>query len=272
MSKFTLILNSHALGDLSQCETKYLYRDILNLASLKTKKKMELGTQIAKWLEIYYYNKIKGPRAKFAKTLFNPLIWYKQFIDKCQCSQDEAKRYYRACFDYSTTYVNETWVPLAVEKGFSRVIYEDEENYFVYEGRPDLYAQNNNYNLVSDHKVQFKEYDIYPYNNQAYGYLWALGAKEFVYNYIKILSKTIEFRRIPTSYDSRAITNWQSNSIETYFRAKRAIQKQSFTQSYQCTEVYGLCPFTTICEANTSGTKLFVIQANYKSNPVYRSW
>lgn len=273
MSKTTIVLNSHSLSNFQICEAKYLYNGVINLEPLKKKQKMEIGTTIATWLELYYKNKIK-PKVSRTKALANPLLWINRFEKDCECNKDDAYRYYLACIKYQHVYQNETWQPISLECGFSKVLYEDEKVLYVYEGRPDFHGLNlnGNYRLAADHKVQFSEYDIYEYNNQAFGYLWALECKEFVYNYIKILKKDWAFRRQPFSYDLKLIEDWKNGTIEWYSRVAHAIQQKSFVKSWQCTSVYGRCEFSTICERTIPSQKLFVIQANYRVKKPYRSW
>lgn len=241
---------------------------------MKRKRNPEVGTEVARFLQLYYYNKMK-PSASRTKALFNAPLWYTRFIREVdKCTREDAQTFYRLCLNYMEHYRDETWKPIQVEKGFSRVLYEDNENLFIYEGRPDFYGTNLqlDYEFVSDHKVQFRAYDIYPYANQPFGYLWALGVREFVYNYLKILSKSFEFRRVPITFEQKLIDNWRSETIEWYFKVKDAIQKKRFLKSFQCSDVYGTCEYHSICECTTDNQKLFTIQTGFSLKPPYRSW
>lgn len=270
--KFTLILNSHSLSNFQACETRHLYSDIISVKGNGRNSHAEVGTEVARWLEMYYSQKIRGKSSKL-KALFNADLWYKRFIERIdKCSMEDSRKYLSVCMAYAKHYQFETWEPIAVEKGFSKVLYEDNENLFLYEGRPDLFGRNQTYDFVADHKCQFREYDIYPYSNQPFGYLWALGVKEFVYNYLKILKKDFEFRRTPITFEQRAIDNWVGVTTEWYFRLKNSIERKSFLPSSQCTTQYGKCAYTSLCECTTDAQRMFVINTNFQIKKKYRSW
>src|SRR3990172_878807 len=183
MPKFTLSLNSHALSAYQECENKYLFTHLVGIESLGAKFAMDRGTIFAKFLEILYYNRIK-PRPSFLRTLNNPLVWTKHISEKCGVPNKDAFDIYRVMVQYTQFWKGEDWEPIAVEKGFSKILYEDDENLFVWEGRPDLIAKVGEKIIVCDHKTQGQTKSIYQFNNQSRGYLWGIGAHEFVYNYI----------------------------------------------------------------------------------------
>lgn len=270
MSKFTLAINSHALSDFQECEMKHAFKHFIGIEPLGTKRVMERGTLFAKFLEILYKNRL-NPRHSFKKVLNNPLIWIPRIVKKCNVSEKEAYDLYATMKEYVKYWKGRDWEPVAVEKGFSKVIHEDNGNLFVWEGRPDLIATLNSELLVCDHKTQGQSKSIYQFNNQARGYLWATGSTKFVYNYI-VFTKQVQFRREVHPFTQAQIDDWKSTTIEWFFRLKHARMNGKFLQSWNCSTIYGPCEFHRICEQPNPQVQSFTIKSQFKQRKVYRSW
>lgn len=270
MSKFTLSLNSHSLSDFQSCESKYLFTHIIGIEPLVKKPALKKGSLFGRYLNLYYYNRIRFSRFR-EKVLGNSLFWTHKISTEMQIPQSQAFDIFSAMIGYGIKYKSETWKPVAVEKGFSKILYEDDENFITYEGSIDLIISENGKLKPVDHKTESAKRPIYQFNNQALGYCWATGSTEFVYNYIT-LTKVPDYHRIAHPYSQTQIDNWKSRTIDWAFRVKASLLEKSFLESGQCNGIYGLCPFHLICEAPNDGVKKFIIGANYKQRKVWRSW
>ena len=270
--KFTLTLNSHSLSYFQQCEAQYQYSTVFSIEKLGSKTKMDQGVLYAQYLEAYYRNKI-SPKRYLSGYLGNAPAWFNRISKRLGYDNRDTKQLYGAMLDYTVHYQTESWVPLAIERGFSRIIYEDQHNRFIYEGRPDFVGLDcvGGSLIVSDHKTQGRKDSFYQHNNQALGYLWNYKAKNFIYNYI-VLLKTTEFRREVFTIQQNQIDSWRSDTIEWYFRVKDAMTKRTFLKSFNCQGRWSICPFTPICERPTEEQKLYTIQAQFKKRIPYRSW
>lgn len=203
--------------------------------------------------------------------LAHPIYWTKKIQDEMKWSQNDAFTLYRTLIAYDSQYRNDGWTPLAVEKGFSKVIYEDDENLFVYEGRPDLIALDpSGKRLAVDHKTRGASNNIYEHNNQVLGYLWAGQATTFVYNYLT-LTKVPKFDRAPFEFKTSQIESWVENTIQWYWQIKRDIQSETFLKSLNCQGKFGICDFARVCEQPKENVKLHILQSNFKKRN-YRSW
>lgn len=275
MSRFVLNISSHTLANFRRCPARYLYSDVLGLQYRhRNTQKMDRGTACAKWLETYYVNKMR-PRKSRERYLIHPL-WVKRFVARLGISQQDAVTLLRTMHQYAEYYKDETWVPIGAERGFSQVLYEDSEVLFVYEGRPDLIvlesAAENAAIIVSDHKTQGQKKDYYEFTDQPQSYIWAYGAKKFVYNYINFGSKSEPFRRVPHIFTQAQIDAWQANAIEQCFELKTAIQKKSFGLKWNCEDKFGICDFHRICEQPKDSVKLFTIKSMFDQRKPRRSW
>ena len=277
MPKFTLALNSHALSHFQECEAKFLYNDIIGLEPISRSKAMERGTEVAKWLQLYYYAKIRARRQKceskkFEAALLNPFLWPARFDRRLNFSREDAYGLYSALMAYRSNYTSD-WEPIAVEKGFSKILYEDDENLFVYEGRPDLIAKTRQGELVIvDHKTQGQTYSLYPFNNQAIGYIWAFEANQFVYNYINFKTKIPTFRREPFTFTDEQINVWKANTLKWFWRVKSAMGRVEYLPSLHCEGKYSTCQFVRICEQPRQEIQAWIAQSQFRKRGVYRSW
>jgi hypothetical protein len=270
MDKFTLILNSHALTDFQHCEMKHLLRDVVSIIPTERKRAFEKGSLISRLLANYYYRKMKG-KNPYAKIL-NPMITWPLAEKLLGFSREDAKQFAYVLVEYHNQYKNCQWIPLAVEKGFSKVLYEDNDNLFIYEGKPDLIAKVGQDIIGIDHKHQSKMYNIFEHNNQALGYAWALDLKYFVYNYIKF-TKEDKFRRPTYQFSSEQLQQWINDTTEWFFRIKRSLTHRNFCRNWSaCQDKYGLCDYTQICTQPNSNVKDWIIKSKFKQVKKYRSW
>lgn len=245
--KKTLVLDSHGLSDYQHCPRLFSYTQIDNIEPSKQYEPFTRGRVIAKMLEEYY-------KEKLAKTL-RPAS-YSRIVDEIlkpaqlETNKDLIEsRFYSYCHHYK----NESWIPLAIEESaaFSRILYEDDEYLFVYEGRPDLVVQLSNIDstrIVVDNKHQTRHYDLYFYNNQAMGYCWGLEIDFFCYNYFGLQESGGPkdwFRRPSTRFSKFQLEQWKHDTIKWYFAIARDVD---YLKTWRCEGKYSLCAYHELCE------------------------
>ena len=271
MNKTTIVLNSHSLSSFQSCEYKYMFRELVEIVPVNRKRYFEIGTIFSNYFHLHYYHKMK-PTSKWRKlALLSIEKWAERFQKVPGIDNKEAYTLALVLIAYRSAYKHEELIPVAVERGFSKILYEDEANLFIWEGKPDLIATLNGILICMDHKTQSRQYNICELNNQIMGYMWASGAKKFIYNYIK-LTKTPEFRRTPVMLDLQLLEIWKLNTIEWFKRVSVALQSKTFVPSYQCETKAGVCDYLTICQIPSDNGKIFTIKSLFKSQKARRSW
>jgi hypothetical protein len=268
MSKFTLTLNSHALSDFQRCEMLYGLADLLCLGKEGTKKAFAKGEAIDRILSIYYHRKKKGRHLQVLSRLDLMIKRFSQIVP-----MEEAHTMINVLIEYFKTYSKEKVEVLGVQKGFSKIIYEDDENLFIYEGCPDLIArfEGSAEVIIMDHKTQGLTYEIYPFNNQALGYCWALEVPRFTYNYL-VFKKTDPIRRRSFTFREVQLETWKNDTIRWFFRVKAAMQKNEFLRSWQCQNKFGNCAFTEVCTSVNDAMRTWVIKRDFIQIERHRSW
>jgi len=271
--KKVLILNSHSFSDYS-CPQKYKLVNIDNLRPLKTKESFYKGTIWALFLEVHY-EKIKtnsnvdvltevlakANEAGLNLTLPEALVFYTVYFGYLPAWQH---------FDYR-------WKVVATESGFSKVLYEDDENVVLYEGRPDLVVLQDGVLTIVDHKTRSLKSNIPPYNNQVLGYCWGTGARHFTYNYTTWnLEGRCEYSferesfRIPVNL----IKDWEVNAISL---AKRILADTEYPKVFdQCNKsfrgLYGSCPYIPLCTTVSPKHNKYIREKRYIVGEDRKSW
>ena len=241
----TIVLNSHGLMNYAQCPRKFILSEIYDR---KTSPPMEKGILFAQFLEIYYKRKMRDKN-----TIVSP-FWADVVCKRLGISKEEGDKFWRAMHHYTIEYKDCRWHPLAIEDGFTKVLYQDSEVKVVIEGRPDLlvYDPLVKDTVVVDHKTQSSYREIPPFNHQMMAYLFAAHKNYFCYNHI-VFTKEPTFRRNFIKVTDAEIEYWRAcvvSMVQDMLRSK-------FTPNFNCMSQYGLCDFFQVCK---------------QPNPKYQEW
>lgn len=283
--KFTLILNSHSLSDFQRCEEIYRLNNIVQIEPIKPYYPFARGELLSRIMEIWYKAKKRNLELKKLHKLEFRLMKVaagsKLLKEGGPDKEDQSLLIAGRLMQYFRKYRNENLKILAVEQGFSKVIYEDNNVYFVYEGRPDLVVDFGGGVGIGpvDHKSESRRSDIYEFNNQFLGYCWATGTKLGMVNYIGLQKEGNEgkkddvLRRTTFNFTPHQIEKWQNDTIKWFFRAMRTIVSKTYLPSLNCEGKYGVCRFKEVCEQHNDRTKQRIIDRSFKyREEKYKSW
>ena len=263
-SKIVLVCDSHAISAYQRCPELYRLSTLRGLEPVTEYLPFKKGSIIAEMLEAYYNILIERPIEK--NDLIEIVAKHLLTSDLNQEIKDLIEfRFYR----YWKFYKNDIWKPIACEgnTAFSKVIYEDSQHLFIYEGRPDLHMywdRSHKKRAITDHKSQGYSYEYYPHNNQALGYCWGLETDTFFYNFFG-LQETGKpedwFHRSSKIFTKEQIETWKQNTIQWFFKITR---DQDYVASLQCTTKFGTCAFHQICEQPKNWVKEGLLRRNFK--------
>lgn len=263
--RFVLILNSHSLSDYQMCPQRYEFLAIEQLVPSLTKHYFNTGNAVTLCLEEYY-------KARMAKTKFDAMAVITSAIK--DLPEAVGLMVMQRILYYTRFYANESWIPVAAELGFSKVLYEDDSVVFIYEGRPDLIAfvdKSRTEIIVTDHKHQSRKSELYPFNNQSIGYCWSASTDQFCYNIISFITSGKEkdwFRRPSTKFTKLALDTWREDSIYWYGKIMEDVK---FVRSKRCETKYGLCAYHQLCECDGAFPLSDYKRRKFKVQP-YESW
>ncbi len=289
-NRLYLALDSHGLSYAQQCKKKYWLSSVEHLHGLRTKlvwnaetkrftpdnkfNAFSLGTFIHDILERMNRLRLRGATGRrvphgFPVTDDALLKIGMKRIARCkQFTQDERLFHtvkWMECF--AELKKQERFLkPVGAEIGFSKVIYEDSDVCFIYEGRIDYIGRNDPSQILSwvDYKTQSKDYVLYENPNQFIGYSWVLGTNLGYVQYYGLQAGSKDatkaeiekargknFRLEPIYHPPGLVNQWRSETIQTFRELASTIPlgERAFRRSRAaCTTAWGTCHFTPICD------------------------
>ncbi len=316
MSKFILTLDSSQLANFSDCPMYWNYanNECLGYAHEQEKEAMNAGTYGHYLLDIFYTKRAQGESindAAAAAFAFNPdtefqcscghilkehtrtLLHHNHACSKClthaicwkfdpkpfTLSQDMRIAVKTRLREYFLTYSQNDFIPnnpSAIEVGFSKPIYEDEENLFVLEGRIDLIGTWQGLATIVDHKFQLRKRDLYKKAIQFRNYdLVCDGLTNMlVINYIRLTKGVTKdtLVRDPVTFTSLERAWWKKEVVKMFFQVKKQMQSSEFVQNWgMCGGKYGYpCLYAPLCEEHNQEIRerkknqLFVVKEAWK--------
>jgi len=280
--RFCLELNSHSLSAFQRCEREFDLTNLKLMADRREYYPFKRGAGISHVLGIWYLAKQKNYSLKrlekLEEFLFKKMMRSSHFINT-RYNEDDRLHIASRLMGYFNKYRCEKNMDIiAVEKGFSKVIYEDKFHLFVYSGRPDLVCNfGGNFGIgAMDHKSESRKNDIADFNNQFVGYSWSLGATTGITNYIGLQKDAKDnevLRREAYTFTPNQIDKWKSDTIDWYYRITRSITGKKFLRSWNCENKYGKCMYYNICTSGTVAEEKMKLDRDFiKLDKPYRSW
>lgn len=303
--KKNVIMDATMLSSLMSCARYHDIRFNSRLTSGRGKSNsLEVGSLIHKVLETFYDHRIKG--FPYNTCVGQALASGQQFITGCQfCAgftNTESKptcghqpdefpgmsntpensegfttgwRFaLETCDQYFKHYINDAFVPLAVEWVKGEVIYEDDDIRVLWKAKFDLTVDTNQIGIVSmDHKTFKQRRDKSTLSNQFSGHCVLLNSRNVIVNKIGLQSSLkIQDRltREVVSFSADRLLEWQGEIVPYY--AYKYIQ---FTESGywppnygSCDNMFGPCMFKMVCESDRN-MREETLRNNYILTPVW---
>jgi len=271
--KLTLKLDSQAMNTYQQCPRKYQFSFIKNIEPQQTKTALSIGSVFHDMFEFVNKGLIEGKElrdlvleaANTSKDSENLSIEEKTFV---------IKRF----LEYFSYYKIEDskYQIVAAEQGFSKILHEDENVIFVYEGRVDclLYHTVEDSYVWRDYKTHSGRF-LYTHTNQFLGYTWAISSPDHKtrgeIDYIgKEKNKTDKtFIREQVKFHDSQVERWKERAIDTYYRIVK--DYQFIENMSQCQGMYGVCSFSKLCERNPE-IHPQIIQIHYQQKEHWSAW
>jgi len=239
------------------------------------------------------FGQSRGTRFHNLLYLFYKAKIHKKPFEKC-CSDSlrylrilgkylEAREYMltaRKFAEYCAYYRSENIQPLAVEKGFSKILFENKDYLFIYEGRIDFIGKfmNDSSRYWVDHKTESRKEDLNPNSFQFLGYSWAVGTTNGLINYIGFQDTkgpAEAFRRTIITHRRELLEEWREQAIHIYFRIANLhrhgyyIKNRTQCKPYQCNP----CMYADICDQTNPRKISAIIQEGFvRRKTPWKAW
>lgn len=271
-----LILDASQLTAFESCERSWYYSYHQHLTSKFRNKSLNLGSWYHDVLAYYYEQlptlPILNSIPATLEYMQSPALLTKYGIVDSATLKFHLKRMRDYLHHYMFT--DEKIKVIAVEKGFSYLLYEDTDYRFILEGKIDLVAHIPTYGLtVWDHKTQSRKENRYPFNHQVMNYFNYVRPAYFIYNYIGLQENLSpgHLRREFWAPTSEQLEVWLSDVLGTFERVATRLQRtdllaeDKFRRSRTaCVPKYGKCEFYKICNVPDDNKWVPTILTAYK--------
>jgi len=272
-----------------KCPTAHDFAYVQNLARKREDKSaMDRGTVMHGLLERYYtFIWRKHDPVSSMNQAMGALIELKKQV---HLEDDDYKLITQRFIDYVVKYrtdqiqiatVDTPQGPKpALEVGFSVVLVDNENFYFVLEGRIDMITIMSGNNVVWDHKAQGRRNLIYGHSVQCLNYTLVSNTNMFMHNYVRLHQKVQ-----PDTYDRklnfmsrRLQVRWKKKVIDYFYKIAVSRMEGNFIDkdfpNPACSDIgYGKkCPFTTVCEEFDPGLRRALIQLHYMPRKAWEPW
>jgi len=308
--KFALTLDSSQISTFLECPELWnnKYNKLLEPLYFKENEAMSRGTYGHKLLDIYYRMR---SRHLSQNDAFDKMLDYDPDNDTCECgcskdfhcpvgdivecrkckkcmafrpipfvlNKKDRDKVIKRLRDYYKEWYENDIVPQSeydVEVGFTKKIYEDDDNIFSLEGRIDVIGRYQGIDVIMDHKFQGQTYWLYQKSIQFKNYCLVTNCTTAIINYIRLtdkIEKNITLNRTPVSFNRLELQAWYKRLIDIFFRVKKMKQAGTYDHNWNSCTGWGLtykldepkyCVYTPLCE------EIHKEQAEIKEKELYK--
>lgn len=283
----TVSIDATILNTIQMCARKMQY-NFVDLITLPEKAEpLERGDLLHKMLEFYYGYKgeclepnsevthfVRDMRLPEKKLSHDEVVQAAEilgnyFATKMSLPSEEVASVIYQFKEYTKFYEHDDWRPLAVEGVASKVLYQDDEVQYVYNGKIDLIAEHGNITMPWDHKHSQRRQTPSSLSNQFRGYAWLLEMEYVLVNKIgfqKTLKPSERFTRDILTYSKAQLEEWRENTIWWCGFLDQCLQSKHFPMNLTSCDKYAGCIFQNLCERDPEARE-WIMQRDYKPQP-----
>lgn len=275
-----VILDASQIETFEACEYKWHFDHERNLTTPHPNPALSTGSYFHECLKFYYSqpqplgNHIK-PALEYARKLAIDPGHNRKWPEVRKDPKFYWERFRAYIFNW--LHEDEQIEIIAVEKGFSYLLYEDTERRYILEGIIDLVAVKPRQGLVViDHKTQSRFYDKYDFSHQPLNYFNFCQPDYFEYNYIGLQDNISDntFRRDIVKYGPGVLEQWKRDVFKTFQHFEECQRKKNYPRRRAaCKGQFGLCQFHRRCEVPDDSPLVQVIESYYvQKEQKWRAW
>lgn len=293
MSKQILTLDSSQIVQFLKCPTFHHYCSTRNLVHRHVSRAaMDRGTVMHGLIQRYYHSLTEQESPTIAMQFaLGELNTLKQTVNLEEKDYDViARRFTGYMVKYYTDKIKvAVWQGRpALEIGFSIPILDNDQYYFVLEGKIDMISVMSDQLIIWDHKCQSREYYLYGYTIQMLNYALAVGTKQTMHNYIRLHQKEqpntyvrklnyipgwllnqwkVKLQNIFHTVANRTL--WISENEKLYYE----IHGKDFPNQ-SCSDIgFGKkCPFTDVCQEQLVSIQEQIIKRDFQKREPWKPW
>lgn len=283
-----IILDASQIEIFEACPRKWYYSYVLNLVPHVPYSPFDIGSYYHECLR-HYYTSLRTYRNSSA-ILFQSIINFAKddnLFTKYNINGMENRLFHiKRLISYLNKYEDEDYTMdiIAIEQGFSYLLYEDNNRRYILEGKIDLVYNDPITKLtVMDHKTQARKSDRWEFNHQVCNYLNFTKANYFVYNYIGLQDSLPKdgLRREIYKPAEGMLDQWLTEVKLTFDQMYDYLINGTKPDEYDMprrrsacdSSKYGLCQYHKLCSVPDGSQWVEVVKSAYKEkDEVWRPW
>jgi hypothetical protein len=251
-------VDSQKLDAMMFCAYLYKMRFIDNLVPKNAPDYFEKGGLLHHGLDTFY--NLKRYRSRwlqnnktYADIVQSCVVAMRHKALSMNLSLGDVETVIDAFIQYTDFWENDDWRDdniIAVEKVYSRLLFESPELVILYEGKIDLIRKTGTKLVSVDHKSVSSRRDPNELSNQFRGYCWLLDTNEIIINEVgfqKSLKAADKFRRHVIQYSQATLNEWRENAIFWIRLMLGLIETDKFPMNFTSCDKYSGCQFKDMC-------------------------
>lgn len=286
----TIALDSQILNTVQACARKANFEFLQNWRPTEKAEALEKGDLMHRMLA-HYYRARQAQRTDYSKVIDEAMDVARHASVDMDLNESTVEENMKQFKCYALHYQNDGWRPLEVERPFSKVLYQRDDEVIwrvgdviateatpgatstlvkeglriLYEGVIDLITDTPHGIFVVDHKTASRRSTPTKLSNQFMGYSWATGSYNFIVNRIgfqKTLKEEDRFQRPFLSYNKQILAEWAQSAIYWTKVLVGYIDTGYYPPNFTSCDKYAGCIFQGVCEAIPE-VREFKLQTNF---------
>lgn len=254
-----IIIDSQFLDGVQFCEQKYTYTFVNHLQTVRKSKKMEMGSLLHDFLEVYYKNLNEKGHDESLKL---SLAEYDNFVQNFELTGMDCEIVKNTFEENVDFWKQQPLTVKSVEVPLTKLLYEDDELRIAYVSKMDLVVDGVNFdNMPIDHKSEHMKSNPNPMNNQFIGYAWASESNRILINKIgfqKTLKPIDKYRRIPLYYTDSQIEEWKEQTVFWVKKMLELIDGRRPEMNRTSCDKWGGCTYLDVCKLSPDNRQDFL--------------
>jgi hypothetical protein len=260
--KLNFIFDSQLLDSFQKCEVNFDYDFQQNLRSTNSIRKMEMGSLLHDFYEIYNLSLRDGlthADAQNKSTSSIDKLFPARPLEAIDCNI-----VLEGFIGSSNFWSGQPRTVLTVEKPEVKILYEDEEYRIAYVSKIDVKIDGPNFsNMPEDYKSEHRRSDPLKMTNQFVGYAWTTDAKRMTVRKVglqKTLKPEEKYRAYPFYYSQSEIDEWVKDTTQWAFKMIEQAKGKTPIRNRTSCDKWGGCKYKCICELSPENREFQLTQ------------
>lgn len=267
--KRIVAVDSQKLKGIEKCFYFYKLSFLDTLTPKVTPDYFESGSLIHHGLDLYYNEKQKRSswlaESKNHATVVESCITSMRYEAlNMNLAIEDVEKLISSFIQYTDFWENDDWNGqniFAVEKVYSKILYDSDDLCVLYEGKMDLVLSKSGSLMPIDHKTASSRRDPNELDDQFKGYCFLTDSHTMIKNEIglqKTLKASEKFKRHVIQYSQATIEEWRLNAVFWVRLMLNLTDAKNFPMNFTSCDKYSGCQYVDLCKRDPEVREHFI--------------